>query len=81
MPGYETSSWLGLVGPAGLPADIHAKLHEAMGKVLADPAIVQKLRDIGSNARPTSGAEFRDRVASDIAKWTKVVDEAKIDKI
>lgn len=81
VSGYETSSWLGLAAPAGLPADIAAALNKAVAAVLADPAIVEKLRNIGSNARPTSSAAFRDRVASDIAKWTKVVDDAKIEKI
>ena len=81
VAGYETSSWLGLAGPADLPADIASKLNAGIATILADPAIVEKLRNIGSIARPTSGTVFRDRVASDIAKWTKVVEDAKIERI
>lgn len=78
---YETSSWLGLAAPADLPAEIAGKLNVIIARVLADPGIVETLRNIGSIARPTTGAAFRDRVASDIAKWTKVVADAKIEKI
>ena len=81
VPGYETSSWLGLAGPADLPADIAGKLNGMIATILADPAIIERMRNIGSIARPTTGAVFRERVASDIAKWTKVVEEAKIEKI
>ena len=81
VPGYETSSWTGVVGPAGLPADIAARLNGAIATILADPAMIEKLRGIGSIARPTSGEVFRDRVASDIAKWTRVVADAKIERI
>ena len=81
LPGYETSSWLGLVGPAALPADIAAKLNAAVATILADPAMIEKLRGIGSLAKPTTGDVFRERVASDIAKWRKVVEDAKIERI
>lgn len=81
VPGYDTSSWLGLAAPAGLPADITSKLNAATATILADPQIIEKLRNIGSIARPTSSEAFRARVASDIAKWTKVVDDAKIERI
>lgn len=81
IPGYETSSWTGLVGPAGLPADIIAKLHAAALAVLTDPAVIERFRGLGSVAMPTTGAAFAGRVAADIAKWTQVVEDAKIERI
>lgn len=81
VKGYDTSSWLGLAGPAGLPDDLAARLNTIMREVLADPAVVKKLNAIGSNVVPTSGAELRDKVAAEVVKWTKVVTDAKIDRL
>jgi tripartite-type tricarboxylate transporter receptor subunit TctC len=81
VPGYETSSWLGLVGPAGLPDDIAAKLNAGVAAVLADADVAANLRNLGSIPTPTSGAVFKARVESDIVKWTRVVADAKIERI
>ncbi len=81
LPGYETSSWLGLAGPAGLPPDIAARLNAGVATILADPTVIEKLRALGSLASPTSGQAFRDRVVSDIEKWTKVVADANIERL
>jgi len=79
VKGYDT--WLGLAGPAGLPDDLTARLNTIMREVLADPAMVKKLNAIGSNVVPTSGAALRDKVAAEVVKWTKVVNDAKIDRL
>ena len=81
VAGYETGSWLGLAGPAGLPADVVAKLNGAIHKLLAEPATAKKLRDLGSEVVPTTPQAFKARLQSDIAKWTAVVASAGIPKI
>jgi tripartite-type tricarboxylate transporter receptor subunit TctC len=81
VKGYDTSSWLGLAGPAGLPDDLAARLNVIMREVLADPAVIKKLNAIGSNVVPTSGDELRKKVADEVVKWTKVVNDAKIDRL
>jgi len=70
-----------LAGPAGLPDDLTARLNTIMREVLADPAVVMKLNSIGSNVVPTSGAALRDKVAAEVVKWTKVVSDAKIERL
>ncbi len=81
VKGYDTSSWLALAAPAGLPEDLANRLNMIMRDVLGDPAVVKKLNAIGSNVVPTSGAEMRAKVAADVAKWTKVVHDAKIERL
>ncbi len=81
IAGYTTGSWLGLAGPAGMPADIVAALNKMVSQVLAEPATAAKLRAAGSDVTPTSPAAFKARLESDIAKWSKVVAEAGIPKI
>ena len=80
-PGYETSSWLGLVGPASLPQDIAEKLNDALARILKNPDIIQRLRLLGSEAKPTTQSAFKSRVIDDIEKWNKVVETAKMERI
>lgn len=81
VTGYETSSWLGLAAPAGVPKDVTAKLNAALNEALADPATAERLRKIGGNPNPTTSDGFRAIIERDIAKWTRVVEERKIPRI
>ena len=81
IAGYETGSWLGLAGPAGMPADVVAQLNGAIHKLLAEPATLKKLRDLGSEVVPTTPQAFKTRLESDVAKWTGVVASAGIPRI
>jgi tripartite-type tricarboxylate transporter receptor subunit TctC len=78
VAGYETSSWLGLAGPPGLPADIGERLHKDTTALLAEPAVATKLRQLGNVPYPTAQGAFKERVAADVAKWTKVAAGAGI---
>ena len=81
IAGYETGSWLGLVGPAALPADVVAKLNGVVHKLLGEPDTASKLRALGSEVVPTTPEAFKSRLVSDIAKWTSVVETAGIQRI
>ena len=81
IAGYSTGSWLGLVGPAGLPPDVVATLNRIVHQVLAEKSTYDKLRNAGSDVTPTTPQAFKARLESDIAKWTKVVADANIPKI
>jgi tripartite-type tricarboxylate transporter receptor subunit TctC len=81
VPGYDVTSWLGLAGPAGLPAPFVAKLNGELKAMLKEAAVLGRLRDIGSEARPTTPDGFKARVAGDVAKWTKVVNDANIPRV
>lgn len=81
VPGYSVTSWLGLAGPPGLPAPLVAKLNADIKAILADPAVVERLQSFGSEAMATTPEAFKARVADDVAKWTKVVAEANIQRI
>ncbi len=81
VPGYETGSWLGMAAPLGLPAEVETTLRQTLHEILVDPDIVAKLRGLGNLAVPSSGEAFRDKVAAEVVKWTKVVADAKIERI
>lgn len=81
VQGYAVTSWLGIAGPAGLPAPFVSKVNAELKAILAEPAVIERLRELGSDTRPTTPEAFKARVADDVAKWTKVVAEAKIPKV
>jgi tripartite-type tricarboxylate transporter receptor subunit TctC len=81
VKGYAVTSWLGVAGPAGLPAPFVARINAELRAMLAEPAVIERLRGLGSETRPTTPEGFRAHVANDVAKWTKVVADAKIPKV
>ncbi len=78
VPGYDVETWLGLAAPKGTPAPVVARLNAALRAGLADPPIEERLRKIGMDVRASSPKEMRVMVGSQIAKWKKVVADAKI---
>jgi tripartite-type tricarboxylate transporter receptor subunit TctC len=70
-----------VIGPAGLPDDIVKRLNKEVAAVLAEPAVVKRLKALGNDPKASTPEQFRNRVASDIDKWTKVIAAAKIERI
>ena len=81
VPGYVVTGWQGLVAPAGLPAPILARLNAEVVAILKEPTVVERLRALGNEPRPSTPEEFRPRLAADIAKWTAVVDSSNFERI
>lgn len=81
LPGYSVTGWLGLGAPAGLPADLVARLNAEVRAILAEPSVIERLRALGADLTPTTPEGFKARVVADIAKWTKVINEANIPKV
>lgn len=69
IPGYDVVSWLGFTAPAGLPSDIRDKLHAAIVRAMANPAVKAKLEELGNDTRVTTPQEFRARVEADMSRW------------
>jgi tripartite-type tricarboxylate transporter receptor subunit TctC len=81
VPGYEVVGWYGVIGPAGLPAPIVARLHDELVRVLAMPDVRERIVHDGSEPVGNAPQAFRDFMAADLAKWAKLVKEsgAKLD--
>jgi tripartite-type tricarboxylate transporter receptor subunit TctC len=79
--GYEASVWYGIVAPKGTPAEIIDKLNQAVNAVLENPELKARLVDLGGVPMPMTPAEFGKLVADETAKWSKVIYDAKIEKI
>jgi tripartite-type tricarboxylate transporter receptor subunit TctC len=74
-----TSSWQGVLVPAGTPRPIVDKLHAAIVKVLADPEIQARMRKGGAIAVSSpSPDDFRAYLDTETARWTKVIEESGV---
>jgi tripartite-type tricarboxylate transporter receptor subunit TctC len=78
VPGYEASTWYGLLAPAQTPGAAVARLHQATVKILSDAALREKLADQGFEPVGNSPEEFGAYIKSEIAKWGKVIRDAGI---
>ena len=65
LPGYEASSWIGLVGPAGLPKDVQNKVFTAMKNTLESPEIKSRLTADGFQVIASTPAAFLSKVRSE----------------
>jgi tripartite-type tricarboxylate transporter receptor subunit TctC len=81
VPGYEVTSYFGLAGPPGLPEEIVRRLNEATVTMVKEPETIEKLRVLGSTPLSSTPEGFKERVASDIVRWTKLAADAGIPKV
>jgi tripartite-type tricarboxylate transporter receptor subunit TctC len=82
LPGFEASSWFGLLAPAGTPKEAIAKINGEVAKWLSTPEAKEKLASQGAIAAAgLTPEDFAKHIATETAKWNKVVKEsgAKVD--
>ena len=81
LPGFEASSWFGLLAPAGTPPDIVARLQQETAKALGTPAIKERLLALGAMPGGNTPEAFAQLIDAEIKKWAGVVKAsgAKVD--
>jgi tripartite-type tricarboxylate transporter receptor subunit TctC len=78
LPGFEATSWFGLVAPAATPRDIIARLHTALVKTIGDKDVAQRLLSQGMEPVLNTPEQFADVIRQDLPRWGKVVRAAGI---
>ena len=78
LPGYEIIAWFALMAPAGLPAPIVQRLHEANMKALAKPETKEKFATLGTDVAPMAPAELGRFIQAEVANWARLVKLAGI---
>jgi tripartite-type tricarboxylate transporter receptor subunit TctC len=76
--GADAETWWGIVGPAGMPADIVQALNAEINKILASPELVTFLTNEGAEAEAMAPQQFGDMMRREIARWTNVAREVNI---
>jgi len=78
LPELRIENWYGMVAPAATPPGIVAALNRFVATALADPAVRDKLAEQGLTTVGNSPEQFRDYIASETAKWAKVIKDAGV---
>lgn len=78
VPGFESTSWGGVMAPAGTPAPIIASLHAQIARILAMPDVSDRLSKLGADVVAGPPAEFAAYLQTEIVKWTQVIKAAGV---
>ena len=78
VSGFLSSSWNGISTKGGTPRPIVDRMSREINLALSDPTVIQKMRDVGAEARGSTPDETRKLMISEIAKWKVVIERAKI---
>jgi tripartite-type tricarboxylate transporter receptor subunit TctC len=78
FPGYESVAWWGVFAPAKTPGEIINAMNDALAKVLADPAVREKLTMQGMEIVASKPAELAKFVDVEVDRWAKVIKDNKI---
>jgi tripartite-type tricarboxylate transporter receptor subunit TctC len=81
IKGLEVGSWIGMFAPAGTPPDVVRTIQQNVAKALADPKVHEFLVKTGQEPVGNSPAEFGVTFKADIARFAKVIEQAKIPKL
>jgi tripartite-type tricarboxylate transporter receptor subunit TctC len=81
VPGYEASTWNGIVAPAGVPKALVARLNAEINKALASAALRERFAAIGAEPSPSTPEQFTALIRTENKKWRDVVQRsgAKVD--
>jgi tripartite-type tricarboxylate transporter receptor subunit TctC len=78
VPGFDMSTWWGLVAPAAVSKDIIARLQAETVKVLREPGVKEKIAFAGADTVGNTAAEFAAYIRSERAKYARIVKDANI---
>ncbi len=77
-PGFEASVWYGFIGPAGLPPAVVAQLHAAIQKAMTAPEVRDRLVNAGGEVQPGPTERLTQLIASEQARYAKLIRDAGI---
>jgi tripartite-type tricarboxylate transporter receptor subunit TctC len=81
VPGYEAVQWFGILAPAGTPRDAVNRLHRELAQVMQDEETRRRFAADGADpVFSRTPDEFAAFMRSELAKWAKVVQTAKLEK-
>lgn len=79
LPGFETVQWQGIAAPAGTPPQIIGRIHDELVRIMATPAVVDRLKSIGmDNSTSPTSEDFRQMIENDLKRWPAIVQAAGI---
>jgi tripartite-type tricarboxylate transporter receptor subunit TctC len=78
LPGFEITSWFGVVGPARMPPDVVAKLNAAITQTLKLPEVQANLATIGTTPMPMAPDQLKAFIDAEMSRWKRLAKDANI---
>ena len=78
VPGYESTTWFGLLAPARTPREIVMLLNTELLKILQQPDVLERLASDGGEPAGTTPEQFGAYIKSEIGRWEKVIKQANV---
>lgn len=73
MPGFQSSTWFGLLAPAATPRPVVQRLNEAFSTVLKQPDVAARLTELGAAFQPNTPDQYAAFLKADLEKWARVI--------
>ena len=73
VPGFDASPWFGLLAPRGTPSAVAQKISQDLARVLGEPGVQAKMRELGAEPAPTTPEAFAEVLKQDRVKWGEIV--------
>ena len=78
LPGFEATTWVGLLAPAKTPDDIVARISHDSDIVMHEPTVVARMTNLAAEPVGGSPAQFADYLKADVLRWKNVVKDANM---
>ena len=78
VPGFDYNLWVGLFGPAGMPAELVDRINKDVQRALASPEIKERFANLGAEPMPMTPAQFKSFVRGEVDESSKIVKAAGI---
>ncbi|QQX85930.1 tripartite tricarboxylate transporter substrate binding protein [Cupriavidus necator] len=73
VPGFDASPWFGLLAPRGVPTAVAQKISQDLTRVLSEPGVQAKMRELGAEPAPSTPEAFAEVLKKDRQKWGEIV--------
>jgi len=76
LPGFQSSTWFGVLAPAGTSESILNRINAEFSKALTEPEMAKRISDLGASWSPNSPTDFAHFLREDLEKWRQVVSKS-----
>jgi tripartite-type tricarboxylate transporter receptor subunit TctC len=81
LPGFNVTAWLGLMGPAGTPANVIDRLHSATARTLQRPEVARRLTEMGADVVGSTPVQMAAHLKSEMERWVGLAREVKFERV